>query len=85
MYSRGRGILDRLPLEQHLILISSIVTEKGDNADHDDCLVVLGPSDLCGQAGLLRGGLYQGGLGKGRLICFLKELNERKYSSRGLI
>jgi len=76
MYSRGRGKLDRLPLEQHLIWISSIVKEKGDNADHDDRLIVLGPSDLCGQAGLLRGVLYQRGLEKGRLICFQKELKE---------
>jgi len=54
-------MLDRLPLEQHLIWISSIVTEKGDNADHDDRSIVLGPSDLCGQASLLRGVLYLGG------------------------
>lgn len=74
MNSRGGGILDRLALEEHLIWISPIVAEKGDGADHDDRLMVLGPSDFCGQAGLLPGFLCLGGLENGRLIWSQSEL-----------
>jgi len=76
MYSRGRGILDRLPLEEHLLWISSMAAEKGDNADHDDRLKVQRPSNPSTRANLLRRGLCLGVQGKGRLIRFQKEWKE---------